>query len=567
MKGNVAQKLSGNLFHRGLQMLFMGCVTGFLVGVIVTFYNILASIGEDFSSGIYAYVREHWFLIPVLFVALACAAFLIGVIVKFVPMVRGSGIPQTEGVSRGALKYNWFTTMCTMFASSLACVFLGLSAGGEGPSIMIGGACGYGSARLFSRTDMQRRYQTTGGACAGLAVAFNAPLTGMAFAFEEAHKRFTPEVFICAFSSVVTGVITRNVIRSSLGYSVGAVLDTYVLVDFDSYVQYWYIAVAAIVSALVGIGFYYAVLALKKLIAQKVTFCKGIGKMLIPFLAAGVFGLITVYSMGGGHALLEALGTSGGTQEMELESALGLGIVGTLVLALAFKFVASLLNMSCGVPCGVFIPMLAIGASVGALLSELFINCFGMDAANADLIVMICMAAFFTCVVRAPITGIVMVIELTWSFTALLPIVLGVALGYMVGEIFRTQPIYEALLEQILEEKNAGKEKKMVECTVSVQEDSILDGLTVQNVLWPAGTALKTVVRGEEVIIPHADTVLHARDVLSLAAETYDEEGTIREFMLLAGEKYRSVLKKRKRKEHNGGETSDGGDENSSGSE
>lgn len=73
---------------------------------------------------------------------------------------------------------------------------------------------------MFRRSEMVRRYQVTGGACTGLAVAFNAPLTGMAFAFEEAHKRFTPEVFICAFSSVIAGLLARTAICAAAGVTV-----------------------------------------------------------------------------------------------------------------------------------------------------------------------------------------------------------------------------------------------------------------------------------------------------------------------------------------------------------
>ncbi len=517
-------------------MLFMGVVTGFLTGVVITFYNVLTSLSEGFSTDAYAYVRGHWFLIPVLLLALACAALVIGVIVKLVPMVKGSGIPQTEGAARGVIKYNWFAVLCTMFASSLACIFFGLSAGGEGPSIQMGGALGYGSSRLFSRTDMLRRYQVTGGACAGLAVAFNAPLTGMAFAFEETHKKFSPEVFICAFSSVVTGVITRNLIRAGLGLSTGAFFTQFVLNDLP-YAGYGYLVVAALVCALLGVGFYHAVIALKRLVDKKFTFLKNTGKMLVPFLLAGTFGLITVYAMGGGHALIEALGTKGGTQDVGLETAFFLGVGGTIALALVFKLLASLANISCGVPCGAFIPMLAIGAATGALLSLLFTQFFGMDKAYTDLIIMISMAAFFTCVVRAPITGIVMVFELTWSFTALLPVVVGVAIGYMVGEIARTKPIYEELLEQIISEREANEVKVHVSQRLQVQADSIVDGMSVKDVLWPSATAVKTVQRGEEIFTPTAETVLLAEDVITVEADTADESAITKELRLLVGER------------------------------
>lgn len=534
MKENFFKKITGYLYHRGLQMLFMGMVTGFLAGVVVTFYNILASIGEGFSTGIYEYLLAHAALVPLLFVALVFAAFVIGVLVQFVPMIRGSGIPQTEGASRGVLRYNWFTVTCSMFAASLACIFLGLSAGGEGPSIQIGGGLGYGSSRLFSRTDMLRRYQITGGACAGLAVAFNAPLTGMAFAFEETHKKFTPEVFICAFSSVVTGVVTRNIIRSLLGLPTGATFTTFTLKELP-YSLYGYLFVAVLLSALLGVGFYYLVRLGRKLFS-KMTFFRGVGKMIVPFVLAGAFGLLTSYAMGGGHALIEALGTSGGERMTELVSPFGWGVAVTLAVALACKFIACIVNMSAGVPCGAFIPMLAIGAGMGALQSMLFCEAFGFDPQYSDLLVLICMAAFFTCVVRAPITGIVMVFELTWSFTSLLPVVVGVAVGYMVGNIAGTEPIYEALLADVVKERTPKGLKVNVKERLTVCRYSIVEGLAIKDVLWPAGTAVRGIVRGNKSHAPDAEFVLRAGDVVDIVSETPDPDGVRRELKLIFGE-------------------------------
>ena len=531
------RKLIGTLYHRGIQMLFMGCVTGFLAGVAVTFYTILASIGEGFSTGIYAYIRGHLFLIPLLFLALAAGALVIGVVVKFVPMARGSGIPQIEGAARGELKYNWFSTLCTTFASSLACIFLGLSAGSEGPSIQIGGCCGYGSSYLFSRTEMLRRYQITGGACAGLAVAFNAPLTGMAFAFEETHKKFSPEVFICAFSSVVTGVITRNVIRAGLGLSTGASIGEYVFHELP-YADYGFLVLAALVAAVLAVIFYYVSLALKKLFSEKVTFLKGVGKMLLPFLLAGAFGLVTVYAMGGGHALIEGIGTRGGERAMAIEPIFSSPLAVTLLIILVMKYIASILNIACGVPCGVFIPMLAIGATVGGLASSLFTGVFGMDPAYGDLIVMICMATFFTCVVRAPITGIVMVVELTGNFTSLLPVTVGVAIGYMVGQIANTEPIYEVLLKQIVKESGVKKELRIISQTLTVGADSIVDGKELKELLLPSGTGVQRILRGENELVLSADTVVRAGDILTLESRTADPDAVVRELRLITGQRH-----------------------------
>lgn len=98
------------------------------------------------------------------------------------------------------------------------------------------------------------------------------------------------------------------------------------------------------------------------------------------------------------------------------------------------RIIATAFNLGAGVPCGIFIPMLAIGACIGALVSKLSIM-WGMAPEYADCIVMICMATFFTTIVKAPLTAIIMVMELTWQFTLLIPVVLGVSFCYMVNEV------------------------------------------------------------------------------------------------------------------------------------
>ncbi len=459
------KKIGDKAYHYGFQLVAVGALTGLFAGLVVTLYNVLTSYAEDFSRGYYEFFRDYPAFIPLLFLALFCGAIVIGGVLRFIPMIRGSGIPQTEGATRGLIRFKWYQVLTGMFAASLFTVFMGLSAGSEGPSIQIGGACGYGTSDLLKRGEMLRRYQITGGACAGLAVAFNAPLTGMAFAFEEAHKRFTPEVFVCSFSSVITAIITRNLLRTAMGLSVGSSFTTFAL-NAPNMLSYLYILFAAAICGLAGVGFYFLVFRAKRLFA-KLTFWMGMGKMTIPFLLGGAFGLITVNVMGGGHELIQSLGSLSEGVEAVFSSPLW----ATLLIVLVLKFIISIVNMGAGVPCGVFIPMLAVGACLGALLSLLCVK-MGMDPAYADAVIMISMAAFFTTVVKAPITAIVMVVELTWSFTFLTPVILGVAVGYLIGDVFRTEPIYDKLLDGILEEQRAKAPLKKLTVKLCVQKGS-----------------------------------------------------------------------------------------------
>ena len=208
--------LLSRLYRHGVQLMAVGIITGICVGIIVTFFNIAAELLAKYAKDLYSLIRENPAFIPLLFIALAAIAFLISTLSKYVPMVRGSGIPQTEGAARGLLELKWYKSLPSMVAACLVCIVSGLTAGAEGPSMFIGATCGDGTSKMLKCTDMERRYQLTGGACAGLAVAFNAPLTGIVFAFEEAHRRFTPAIFICAFSSVLSATITRNVLYQAM---------------------------------------------------------------------------------------------------------------------------------------------------------------------------------------------------------------------------------------------------------------------------------------------------------------------------------------------------------------
>ena len=515
------EKLKKNLklfADNGINLVLISLLTGLFSGVVVTFYNILAHIGEEKSVELYSLLRENPAFIPLLFLGLGAGAIVIGTFVRFVPMIRGSGIPQIEGAARGIIRFKWYVTMCSMFAASLACIFLGLSAGAEGPSLEIGGCAGEAVGKTLKRNQMIRRLQIASGSSAGLAVAFNAPVTGLFFAMEEAFRSFSPQVFICAALSIVTALFTRNAIRPPLGYGIGFTFESFIFPDKFSFMYCVWVIPAALVAALAGVGFHYAVFGAKK-VFKKITFLKKAGKYLIPFLLAGAFGLVTAYAMGGGHDFIEALG-SRGTGDIQIEKVFGISIVLSLLIVFIFKYLAGVLAMGCGVPCGVFIPMLAMGAGLGAILSIAFMS-IGMDPAFSDYLIIICMAVFFTTIVRAPITGIVMVFELTGQFTNFLPVLLGVAIGYLISMLFKLEPIYEKNLDMFIEEEKIYESFKKERVTLTVQPHSKADSTKVRSIVWPSNGLVVEVTTSEGVtIVPDGETILNAGDTIVFECET-----------------------------------------------
>ena len=527
MKDKFKRKLARSLpaFRLyGADIVLLSVVTGVFAGVIVTFYNICTGLGEEYSRALYELVRAHPAFIPLLLVGLAAGAVAIGTLVRFVPMIRGSGIPQIEGACRGKFPFNWYVTLCSMFAASLACVFLGLAAGSEGPSIEMGGCVGEGAGRLLRRNFMVRRLQIAAGASAGFAVAFNAPLTGTIFAMEEAFRSFSPQIFVSAAVAVATAVGVRAGIRLSLGFSVGPAFENFVLVAPDIS-GYGFFALAALVSALAAVAFYYAAGGLKKLFGR-MSFWGGAGKFVVPFVLSGACGLVTAFAMGGGHDFISSLTSPEGMRVFGMSAAASLA----LIVALRFALMTS--YMACGVPCGVFVPMLAVGAGIGALLSSGFVSA-GMDAAFGHYLIAVSMSAFFTAFVRAPVTGLFMVFELTGQFTNALPALMGVVIASLVAEICRTEPGYENNLHAFMRDRGFEGRERTVRVTAVIRPGSPADGAKINRLLWPSGGLVTSLTQADGTpAVPSGGTRLRAGQTMQFecrAAVDDDVEGYIAE--------------------------------------
>ncbi len=515
------EKKWGSVYKNALQLVLVGAVTGVFSGAVVTVFNILAHKGEEISRDAYAFVRSNPAFLPLLFLALLFGAFLLSVAVKISAVSRGCGIPQAEGATRGLIRFRWWRDATTTFASCLLGIFMGLSIGSEGPSVLIGACVGDGVASSLHRNEMIKKYQITGGACTGLAVASNAPLTGMVFAFEEAHKRFTPEVFICAFSSVVFGILTRSLIYSLLSMEIGSTFQSFLLRELPLS-AYGYVLIAGALCGGLGVAFYKSCFKSRDLfgkIQSKRNNHTAFIRLTIAVLLGGIASLISADAMGGGHDFIASLATNGGASLPDAETALQLSLLWSLALIFFLKFLVSAVNVGAGLPCGIFIPILALGACVGGVLSGIFVQ-FGMSAAYSDTIVMICMAAFFTTIVKAPLTAIIMVCEFSGSFAPLLPVILAVSIGYVIGDVSRTEGIYDELLECYVHD-NGIRERAVTEVfTLTVAFGAIAEKREVRDVLWPAGARVTEIRRGEEIILPDGDTLLRGGDVLTVVCKT-----------------------------------------------
>lgn len=163
---------------------------GIVAGLVVLLYRVLLEYAGRGMNLVLEYARKYPALLGGWFLALFVLACIVGKLVKFEPMISGSGIPQVEGEMMGKLDQVWWKVLPAKFLGGFLSLFSGLSLGREGPSIQIGAMAGKAVSKALKREKTEERYLLTCGASAGLAAAFHAPLAGVLFSLEEIHKIF-----------------------------------------------------------------------------------------------------------------------------------------------------------------------------------------------------------------------------------------------------------------------------------------------------------------------------------------------------------------------------------------
>ncbi len=134
------------------------------------------------------------------------------------------------------------------------------------------------------------------------------------------------------------------------------------------------------------------------------------------------------------------------------------------------------------------------------------------------------MSVFFVTVVKAPVTGIVMVFELTGQFENFLPALLGIAVGYLVSMVFRTEPIYEKSLDGFIREEKLYEKSVKVSVTVAVMSYSKAEGAQIRQIIWPTNGLVVKIEREGAIIVPDGETVIRAGDKLTFECETDSRE-------------------------------------------
>lgn len=497
-----------------------GILIGLAAGIVVVAYRVLLEKAEILRAKIY----EAFTILPpaavlLWFLALCFIALLLGLLGRYDPMVGGSGIPQVKGQLASLFTVGWLHVIFGKFVGGLLAIGAGLSLGREGPSVQLGAAVGQGTGRLLGRTRLENKYLITSGASAGLAAAFGAPLAGVMFALEELHKNFSPIVLTSAMAASLTADFLS---QNFFGQKPVLEFPSLPLLPLN---HFPFLIVLGLIIGLLGIFFNFSLMKTLELMGK--SGIPSIWKPLPALLTAGLLGFVLPEVLGGGHHLINSLGASDRTLTV------------LLVLAVV-KFAFTMLSYGSGAPGGIFLPLLVIGALIGNIFGDTVQLYFHVDPRYVNNFIVLSMAAYFTAIVKAPITGSILITEMTGSFSHLLSMATVSMTAYLVTDLLHSKPVYELLLARIIARRGRREwnhteyNKAILEIPVCL--GSQLDQKRIMDISWPKDCLLIAIKRGEAEIIPRGLTKIRAGDYLVVLTNE-EREGELMAYLQeLAGE-------------------------------
>jgi len=405
----------------------LSVVVGACTGLVGASFRLLLRNADGWRTEFIVYAHRwgesgSFIVVGGIAVATGLAAWLV---FRFAPQASGSGIPHVEH----QLKVGWsghpVSIIIVKFIGGVLAIGSGLALGREGPTVQIGGAIGYLVGRRFQRNSNERRVLLAAGAGAGLATAFNAPIAGAIFVLEELVGSYDLPASITTIGASAAAI---SVSRVFLGQ----------LPDFQvrelGFVGLGVLPISCLGGVAVGVlGVLYNQAILRALhLSARFSSLNGGARAACIGAAVGLLGWFAPSMIGGGDPLTQRV----------LD---GTMLAGPLVAVFVIRFLLGPISYAARTPGGLFAPMLTIGSQAGLLLFMAWTRVVPATAALPQQFSTVGIAAFFGAVVRSPIAGIILAVELTGSFSLFLPMLGATFAAVTTATLLKNPPIYDSL--------------------------------------------------------------------------------------------------------------------------
>jgi CIC family chloride channel protein len=439
---------------------------GALVGLTVVAF---IEITGRFGAQLYPPYAAAWrrFLVPV------TGSLVMGYLLyKYFPDARGSGVPQTKAALYARGGFISLSTVIGKFFCTSVTLASGIPLGREGPAVQVGGGIASVLGRALGLRPERVKALLPVGAAAAVAAAFNTPLAAVLFALEEVVGDLHAPVL---GSVVLASATSWGVLRLLLGNEPLFQVPQYQLVSSWELIGYGLLGIA---GGVVSAAFTQLLLRLrtwfKRRPAKTVWFQPVAGGLVV-----GVMGWFVPSVMGVGYQYVGDV----------LNDSLTLKLMLTL---LVLKLVATAVSYASGNAGGIFGPSLFLGAMLGGAVGSVAQHFFPSHVASPGAYALVGMGAAFAGIVRAPMTSVVMIFEITRDYAVIVPLMISNLVSYFIASRLQKEPIYEVLAEQdgIHLPKFASRERTRQVLQIMKPAEQMLNaGETIQRALELARVA------------------------------------------------------------------------------
>ncbi|MAE07417.1 MAG: H(+)/Cl(-) exchange transporter ClcA [Bacteroidetes bacterium] len=419
---------------KNFRLIFYAFVVGVVAGTIGSVFRLTLEYIEVYRDKLYASAGDSgissW-IWPILFgiIGITVALFLVK---RFAPEASGSGVQEIEGALDEIRPMRWKRILPIKFIASLFSLGSGLLLGREGPTIQIGANVGRMIKDIFKQPDNKTNPLVSSGAAAGLACAFNAPFAGIIFVIEEMHGHFRYTFFSVAAIMVASGT-SDFVVRALVGADPVIKMTIFPRPEMSAI---WLFIVLGLFFSLIGYSF-------NKLLIIALNFFSSLSR--IAFIFSGILAGIVIVIIGAYFP--EMIGGGYRTISQVLNQSFTLSV---LIVLFVGRMLMSIFSYGTGVPGGIFAPMLAIGVVFGMLFGSVVNYYFPDLVSHPGIFAVAGMAGIFASTVRAPLTGLVLAVEMTANYELILPLIITTVTASVVTAQLGNEPIYTTLLKRTL---------------------------------------------------------------------------------------------------------------------
>ena len=422
-------------------LFFEGAAVGIFTGVIIAAVRFFLDAADFFRpiwfSNFFDATKIFCTVAGLIFVAIFLSKSI-----QFDRQVAGSGIPQIKKIlhDKATMTKNPLRLVFIKFFAMILGIGAGMSLGRAGVSVQFGACVGNFLSKIFFVASKFHKYHgelegkilLTAGAGAGLAAIFNAPLAGVIFCAEELHRKFSPEILSATLTASVSASAVVEIffgVRPLFCEMLN--ISTNLEKIFEPQIFFCVILFGIFSGAF---GAIFTKLMIFSLYIYDKLKILGAKRFLIPLLLIIPIGINFPQILGCGNFLVDEL----------LREKFFLA---TLIILFVGKFLFTLICFGTNAPGGVFLPVLTLGALGGNIFASIGVE-FGFFSADEIILFTIFgMAAYLAAVIKAPITGSVLIVELTGQFSYLLALTILSAVAFIISDLLGGKPIFSAIGE------------------------------------------------------------------------------------------------------------------------